>query len=318
MLVITPGYYNGPPARDGLGRSKAGPIEQHLLHWSGIHRSTALEFSPPITQKQETMCGVVVKGQFHLFGGDKYNPNDAFRLNGCRMQRIISLQFDFDHGICKSIKNGQEALLCSPHSATKDCWTYDGTLMRPTLKLKKAHEKGALVDAYGKVLAVAGPNIDVEELTDRSWALVGDMKGAFPAGRKYQEFTLESIANRVLAFGGFEGGGHDESHFVYQMDLETYEWSRFPEILLKPRAKHRSVVIGPNIMLVGGETPTLGTMNDPSPGDLLWSPVEQWTWNGENFDRSLGIYNDVPKYDMDYYEVMPIDDGGKQFRFCHA
>ena len=107
--------------------------------------------------------------------------------------------------------------------------------MKPTLKLKKAHEKGGLVDAYGKVLAVAGPNIDVEELTDRSWAHVGDMKGAFPAGRKYQEFALESIANRVLAFGGFEGGGHDESHFVYQMDLDTYEWSRFRKQLFKVR-----------------------------------------------------------------------------------
>ena len=143
------------------------------------------------------------------------------------MQKILSLQFDFDHGICKSIKNGQEALLCSPHSATRDCWTYDGTLMRPTLKLKKAHEKGALVDAYGKILAVAGPNIDVEELTDKTWAHVGDMKGVFLNVKKYQEFTLESIANRVLAFGGYEGGSHDESHFVYQMDLDTFVWSRF-------------------------------------------------------------------------------------------
>lgn len=65
--------------------------------------------------------------------------------------------------------------------------------------------------------------------------------------------------------------------------------------MLKARAEHRSVVIGPNIMLVGGRTPTLGEKNDPSPGDLVWAPVEQWTWNGEKFDRSLGFYNDVPK-----------------------
>ena len=78
------------------------------------------------------------------------------------------------------------------------------------------------------------------------------------------------------------------------------------EIMLKARAEHRSVVIGPNIMLVGGRTPTLGDYqknnekNDPSPGDLVWAPVEQWTWNGEKFDRSLGFYNDVPK-DSDFF-----------------
>ena len=55
------------------------------------------------------------------------------------------------------------------------------------------------------------------------------------------------------------------------------------------------MVIGPNIMLVGGETSAIGGYDQPSPGDLIWSPVEQWTWNGENFDRSLGVYNDVPK-----------------------
>ena len=48
-------------------------------------------------------------------------------------------------------------------------------------------------------------------------------------------------------------------------------------------------------MLVGGETPAIGGYDQPAPGELIWSPVEQWTWNGENFDRSLGVYNDVPK-----------------------
>ena len=93
MLVITPGSYNGPPAAVGDRSGKSvfqinittdklghkGPIEQHLLKWSSLHRSTKLEFSPALTKKQETMCGVVVKGQFHLFGGDKYTPNDAYR-----------------------------------------------------------------------------------------------------------------------------------------------------------------------------------------------------------------------------------------------
>ena len=143
------------------------------------------------------------------------------------MQNILDLTFDFEDGICASIHNGQEAILCSPKSDSKSCWTYNGTLMRPTLALKNAHDRGGVVEAYGKILALAGPNTKVEELAEKSWSNVGDMTLALGRAHKYQSFSVVSMANRVLTFGGFVGGGHDESNNVYQMDLDTYEWSKF-------------------------------------------------------------------------------------------
>lgn len=48
-------------------------------------------------------CSLVWNNQFYVFGGDSEFKRQVSRLDGCKLTRVSSLSFNFEHGACTSV-----------------------------------------------------------------------------------------------------------------------------------------------------------------------------------------------------------------------
>merc|ERR1719378_423667 len=82
------------------------------------------------------------------------------------------------------------------------------------------------------------------------------------------------------------------------MDVTTKEWIRWGQTMNTPRAKHRTLMIGANIMLIGGQTSLTA--------DMYFS-AEKWNPSNikDRFDISVARWPDVPgaPYSIEAYPV---------------
>ena len=73
-------------------------------------QSTSLNFKISDDTQVYSSCGITFNGQFFIYGGDGNYDRQVAKVNGCSLEIVGSLEFDFQRGGCTTANN--QILLC--------------------------------------------------------------------------------------------------------------------------------------------------------------------------------------------------------------
>ena len=80
-------------------------------------QSTSLNFKISDDTKVVESCGITFNGQFFIYGGYS-NKRQIAKVNGCSLETVGSLEFDFFSGGCTNANN--QILLCFHQGSAYD------------------------------------------------------------------------------------------------------------------------------------------------------------------------------------------------------
>ena len=102
-------------------------------------QSTSLNFKFSDDTNVVESCGITFNGQFFIYGG--YNERQIAKVNGCSLETVGSLEFDFVGGGCTYANN--QILLCfHQDSDHKTCYSSMDPLGPFTTIQKSIYEHG--------------------------------------------------------------------------------------------------------------------------------------------------------------------------------
>ena len=97
-------------------------------------------------------CSVTWRGQFFIYGGYDLKTQIS-TLNGCKLENVATLNFEFQHGSCANMNDEQLFLCFSPEDSTKLCRSSES----PTGHFEKItecienHKYGGLAASSGEM-----------------------------------------------------------------------------------------------------------------------------------------------------------------------
>ena len=232
-----------------------------------------------------SMCSFVNKGKMYLAGSSD-SPASEFKTRLGQIDGNTIVYFDdmkkekieFAYGLCTGdVGPNNHALLCSPITAKKTCWKWDGKHNGSWVKLKdtkEVHYKSGVAKRHYKQKTcnksekscspetvhaiIFGGRDDKNGYTERlmekkgNWEWTKNYDNKFSGLKHNHFFSTVTFENKVYAFGGLYYQGKDDGgKITNKVFVYNQKWSNDRPLALA-RARHQSVIVGERIVHVGG------------------------------------------------------------------